>query len=145
MRYAYLLAALALAACNRSNAARPPAGTPVRVANAERINAPISLVASGVVEPMQTVAVTTLVTGTLLDVAFREGDFVKAGQVLFHIDPRPLEAAVDQSRAALARDEAQLPRRRTTTRDIRRSPPRGTSRSRTPISTTPPRSPRPRA
>ena len=108
MRYTDLLAALTLAACSRSNAARPPAGTPVRVATAERINAPISIGASGVVEPMQTVAVTTLVTGTLLDVAFHEGDFVKAGQVLFHIDPRPLEAAVDQGRATLARDEAQL-------------------------------------
>jgi multidrug efflux system membrane fusion protein len=44
----------------------------------------------------------------LLDVAFREGEFVTAGQILFHIDPRPLEAAVDQARANLARDDAQL-------------------------------------
>jgi multidrug efflux system membrane fusion protein len=108
MRHRNLLAALALAACAKSNAARPPATTPVRVAKAVRINAPISLAASGVVEPLQTVAVTTLVTGPLLDVAFREGDFVKAGDVLFHIDPRPLEADVDQARATLARDEAQL-------------------------------------
>ena len=108
MKFTSLLAAALLAACNRSNAARPPASTPVRVASAARINAPISLAASGVVEPMQTVAVTTLVTGALLDVAFHEGEFVQAGQVLFHIDPRPLEAAVDQSRATLARDEAQL-------------------------------------
>jgi len=108
MRYLHCLAAIALAACTRSNAARPPATTPVRVAKATRINAPISLAASGVVEPMQTVAVTTLVTGALLDVAFHEGDFVKAGDLLFHVDPRPLEAEVDQSRATLARDEAQL-------------------------------------
>ena len=108
MRYMHCLAAIALAACTRSNAARPPAATPVRVAKATRINAPISLAASGVVEPMQTVAITTLVTGALLDVAFREGDFVKAGDLLFHIDPRPLEAEVDQTRATLARDEAQL-------------------------------------
>jgi multidrug efflux system membrane fusion protein len=108
MRYVHFLAAIAVAACNKSNAARPPAATPVRVAIAGRINAPISLAASGVVEPMQTVAVTTLATGALLDVAFREGDFVKAGDLLFHIDPRPLEAEVDQTRATLARDEAQL-------------------------------------
>jgi len=111
MKYPYptpVLAAVALVACSRSNAARPPASTPVRVATASRINAPVSLAASGVVEPVQTVAVTTLVTGALLDVAFHEGDFVQAGQVLFHIDPRPLEAAVDQARATLARDEAQL-------------------------------------
>ena len=111
MKRPYLLAglaALSAAACTKSNAARPPASTPVRVAKAVRINAPISLAASGVVEPMQTVAVTTLVTGVLFDVAFHEGDFVKTGDVLFHIDPRPLEAEVDQARANLARDEAQL-------------------------------------
>jgi len=108
MKYVSVLAAAALVACRKSNAARPPALTPVRVTSAQRINAPISITASGVVEPMQTVAVTTLVTGTLMDVAFHEGDFVKAGQVLFHIDPRPIEAEVDQARATLARDEAQL-------------------------------------
>ena len=111
MKHAYLLAVLAglsTAACAKSNAGRPPASTPVRVAKAARINAPISLAASGVVEPMQTVAVTSLVSGVLFDVAFREGDFVKAGDVLFHIDPRPLEAEADQARATLARDEAQL-------------------------------------
>ncbi len=111
MKHAYLfaaLAALSAAACTKSNAARPPASTPVRVAKAVRINAPISLTASGVVEPMQTVAVTSLVTGVLFDVAFHEGDFVKTGDVLFHIDPRPLEAEVDQARANLAKDEAQL-------------------------------------
>jgi len=102
------LTALSAAACTKSNAARPPSSTPVRVAKAVRINAPISLAASGVVEPMQTVAVTTLVTGVLFDVAFHEGDFVKAGDVLFHIDPRPLEAEADQTRANLAKDEAQL-------------------------------------
>jgi multidrug efflux system membrane fusion protein len=108
MKPTLLVAAVALAACAKSNAARPPAGTPVRVAAATRINAPISISASGVVEPMQTVAVTTLVTGTLVDVSFREGDFVTAGQVMFHIDPRPLEAAVDQASATLVRDAAQL-------------------------------------
>lgn len=56
---------------------------------------------------MQTVSVTAQVSGTLRDVLFREGDFVRAGQVLFQIDPRTLQAAVDQSRAALNRDRAQ--------------------------------------
>ena len=108
MKYTHFVAVITVAACTKSNAARPPASTPVRVAPATRINAPIFISASGVVEPMQTVAVTTLVTGTLLDVTFREGDFVTAGQILFHIDPRPLEAAVDQASATLGRDDAQL-------------------------------------
>ena len=79
----------------------------MRVASAAKIDAPVNIMASGVVEPMQSVAVTTQVSGTLMDVMFKEGDFVEKGQVLFHIDPRPLQAALDQVRATLARDEAQ--------------------------------------
>jgi multidrug efflux system membrane fusion protein len=71
------------------------------------MDAPVTLSASGVVEPMQTVAVTTQVTGRLQDVLFREGEYVDAGRVLFRIDPRPLQAAVDQARATLGRDQAQ--------------------------------------
>jgi len=98
---------LALAACHSGTPARKPAATPVRVATVARIDAPVTLTASGVVEPMQTVAVTAQTSGTLLDVLFQEGETVQAGQVLFHIDPRPLQASLDQARATLARDEAQ--------------------------------------
>src|SRR5262249_22984299 len=103
-----LLAALMIAgACGKEQPKKGQPATPVRVATATKIDAPVTITASGVVEPMQTVAVTAQVTGTLLDVVFKEGDVVQKGQVLFHIDPRPLEAAVDQARATLARDEAQ--------------------------------------
>jgi multidrug efflux system membrane fusion protein len=102
------LAALGLtAACHSDQTAKKPPSTPVRVAAATRIDAPVTLSASGVVEPMQTVAVTTQVTGTLLEVLFQEGETVQAGQVLFRIDPRPLQASLDQARATLARDQAQ--------------------------------------
>lgn len=108
-RYDTILAlagAAALAACSKSQPKKGPPPTPVRVAPVARIDAPINVLASGVVEPMQTVSVTAQVSGSLLDVAFKEGQVVQKGQVLFHIDPRPLQAAVDQARAALARDEA---------------------------------------
>lgn len=95
------------AGCRRERPARGPTTTPVRIASATRIDAPVTILASGVVEPIQTVAVTAQVSGTLLSVAFREGDVVQKGQVLFRIDPRPLQAIVDQARATLARDEAQ--------------------------------------
>jgi multidrug efflux system membrane fusion protein len=94
-------------ACRSNNTPKKPPATPVRIASVSRIDAPVNLAASGVVEPMQTVAVTTQVTGTLVDVLFREGENVTAGQVLFRIDPRPLQAARDQARATLARDGAQ--------------------------------------
>ncbi len=46
-------------------------------------------------------------TGVLTRVAFREGDEVEVGQVLFQIDPRPFQAALEQAQAMLARDQAQ--------------------------------------
>jgi multidrug efflux system membrane fusion protein len=77
------------------------------VARAERRPVPFEIPANGAVEPLQTVAVQSQVTGVLLQVAFREGDEVAAGQVLFQIDPRPFQAALEQARALLARDLAQ--------------------------------------
>jgi multidrug efflux system membrane fusion protein len=94
-------------ACNRGAPARKQPPIPVRVAPVSRIDAPLVLVASGVVEPMQTVAVTAQVSATLMDVLFKEGDYVEKGQLLFRLDPRQLAAAADQARANLARDEAQ--------------------------------------
>jgi multidrug efflux system membrane fusion protein len=60
----------------------------------------------GTVVPLATVQVTALVTGQLLSTGFAEGDIVKAGQVIFQIDPKPFAAALAQARATLARDEA---------------------------------------
>ena len=78
----------------------------MRVTPAKRIDAPVTVSASGVVEPMQTVAVTPQVSGTLLDVLFKEGDFVQKGQRIFRIDTRPLQAIVDQAQATLTKDMA---------------------------------------
>src|SRR5262245_28663934 len=80
---------------------------PVRVAEATQIAAPLTIAANGVVEPMQTVSVQAQVGGTLTEVGFREGDEVRAGQILFRLDPRPFEAALRQAEGALARDEVQ--------------------------------------
>jgi membrane fusion protein, multidrug efflux system len=85
--------------------AAPP--VPVTVATAERRNMPFELAATGTVEPLQSVAVQAQVSGILQRVAFKEGDEVKQGQVLFQLDPRPYRAALDQALAALARDRAQ--------------------------------------
>lgn len=103
----WLGTAAIVAACHNAPAKRGQPATPVRVAPASRIDAPVMISASGVVEPVQTVAVTAQVSGSLQQVLFKEGDFVQKGQVLFHIDPRPLAAALDQATATLRRDEAQ--------------------------------------
>ncbi len=80
----------------------------VRVISPKRQPMPVLIEAVGTVESEHSVAVRPQVSGTLTAVRFKEGDYVKQGQVLFQIDPRPMQAAVAQSTAAVRRDEAQL-------------------------------------
>jgi membrane fusion protein, multidrug efflux system len=104
---AVLLPVLA-AGCSRAKAgphAMPP--VPVVVSTAVQRSAPEVVSANGSVEPLQTVSVESQVGGILERVEFHEGDEVKAGQVLFRIDPRPYQAAAAQAEAALARDSVQ--------------------------------------
>jgi multidrug efflux system membrane fusion protein len=68
---------------------------------------PLELNVIGSAEAFSTVAVRAQITGALTSVNFREGDEVKKGQVLFTLDRRPLEAALEQARANLQRDTAQ--------------------------------------
>ncbi|MGH7619481.1 MAG: efflux RND transporter periplasmic adaptor subunit [Gemmatimonadaceae bacterium] len=105
-RFAVLTLAAAIA-CGNSATPKAPPPTPVRVAPVTRIDAPLTFVATGVVQPMQTVSVTAQVTGMLMDVLFKEGDYVDKGQLLLRLDPRQLTAASDQARANLSRDDAQ--------------------------------------
>lgn len=69
---------------------------------------PVVIDAVGTVESEHSVQVKPQVGGILDSVMFREGDQVKAGQVLFQIDPRTYKAQYEQALAALARDKAQL-------------------------------------
>src|SRR5688572_21518646 len=68
---------------------------------------PVQIGVIGSAEPVTTVSIRSQTTGQLTSVNFTEGDEVSKGQLLFSIDRRPLEAAVEQARANLARDEAQ--------------------------------------
>ena len=101
-----LVIAAAIAACSGRSDRRSPR-VPVVVAQVERRSVPYEVEATGTVEPVQSARVTSQVVGLITRVSFREGDEVRAGQVLFHIDPRPFAAAVDRAAAALARDRAQ--------------------------------------
>jgi multidrug efflux system membrane fusion protein len=97
---------LSLAACSKPSApAKPPVA--ITVALSEVGVAPYIVAANGVVEPLQSVAIQSQVGGVLTRVHFREGDEVRAGQVLFSIDARPYDAALKQAQALLARDIAQ--------------------------------------
>jgi multidrug efflux system membrane fusion protein len=101
-----VLVSLSLGGCAEKESPPPPP-VPVTVATAERRTVPFELPATGTVEPLQTVAVQAQVSGQLKRVAFKEGDEVRQGQVLFELDPRPYRAALDQAMAALERDRAQ--------------------------------------
>jgi multidrug efflux system membrane fusion protein len=69
---------------------------------------PVVVEAVGTVEAEHSVQVRAQVNGVLEKVYFREGDRVKAGQLLFLIDPRTYDAQYKQALAQLARDKAQL-------------------------------------
>lgn len=79
---------------------------PVVVATVQQRDVPIDLEAIGNVEAANTIAVRSQVTGTVVDTHFKDGDPVKAGQVLFTIDTRPYLAALQQAEATKTRDEA---------------------------------------
>ena len=123
-RLSSLLAPAALAvslgtlACSGSEAVQstPPAGgrggapnaaVPVNTAVVAEKAMPLELNVIGSAEAFSTVAVRAQITGALTSVTFREGDDVKKGQVLFSLDRRPLEAALEQAQANLQRDTAQ--------------------------------------
>lgn len=81
---------------------------PVVVATAVQKAVPVQIRAVGNVEPYATVSIKSQVTGVLQKAHFKEGQDVKSGQLLFTVDPRPLDAALKQAEAALARDSAQV-------------------------------------
>lgn len=81
---------------------------PVVVTQVEQKDLPIYLEGLGSVTPIQSVLVKTQVDGRLDQVFFKEGQFVKKGEKIAQIDPRPFSIALSQAQATLARDQAQL-------------------------------------
>jgi membrane fusion protein, multidrug efflux system len=114
-----LAGAVAAAACSGGEAApsTPPAGggrggqnaqaVPVTTAPVVQKSVPLAVQGIGTVIAASTVTVRAQVTGELTAVHFIEGDEVTEGQVIVEIDKRPLEAALQQTQAALDRDVAQ--------------------------------------
>ncbi len=81
---------------------------PVVVTTVTKKDVPIELTVVGNVEAYATINVIPQVGGQLTDVYFQEGDYVTKGQKLFTMDPRPLQATLQQNEANLARDKALL-------------------------------------
>ncbi len=102
-----LLFAAALAGCGAKTAAPPPVPT-VTVATPLRMNVVDWDDYVGQFVAVDSVDIRPRVTGYLVGVAFRDGDYVAKGQRLFTIDPRPYQAALDQAKGLEARAEATL-------------------------------------
>ena len=94
----------------RSN--KPTAAVPkpleVEVTQVAQTNVPIYKEWIGTTEGMVNADIKAQVTGYLLRQNYKEGSFVKKGQLLFEIDPRPFQAAVDQAKGQVAQFEGQL-------------------------------------
>ena len=83
-------------------------GVPVSMTSVAQKDVPLEIDVIGNVEAYSTVSLRAQITGPLQKVHFKEGDFVKKGQLLFTIDPKPFEATLREAEANLARTEAQL-------------------------------------
>jgi multidrug efflux system membrane fusion protein len=102
------LAAVLLAGCSRDRPAHAPAPAPVTVIKAATRDMPILVAAPGSVEAINSVAVKSLVDGQLMEALVKDGADVAKDQLLFRIDPRPAQAALQQVVSTQAKDQATL-------------------------------------
>jgi multidrug efflux system membrane fusion protein len=106
------LAAWLIASHEQKASAAPEAGqgrqdaVPVFAAQAKAEDVPIILRGLGSVQAYNTVSVKSRVDGNIVQVAYKEGQFVHAGDLLIQLDPRPFQAALDQAVANQAKDQA---------------------------------------
>jgi multidrug efflux system membrane fusion protein len=91
-----------------AKASAPPPAVPVGVATVKQGNFNVYITGLGSVEAFNTVSLKTRIDGQIMEVKFREGQDVKAGDMLIVVDPRPYQVALDQAKANLAKDQAQL-------------------------------------
>jgi membrane fusion protein, multidrug efflux system len=105
------------AAIAAKKGAMRPRNIPIVAATAHQGDMPVYLQGLGTVTAFNTVTVKTRIDGQLVNVHFKEGQFVNQGDVLAEIDPRPYQVALDQANGALAQAEGNLARDQATLRD----------------------------
>jgi RND family efflux transporter MFP subunit len=113
-RFSRVWALLALPAfcvflgCQSQNAASPPPAADVEVASVVQQDVPIYGEWVATLDGYVNAQIQPQVSGYLIKQSYKEGSFVRKGQVLFEIDPRPFQAVLDQAKAQLAQAQAQL-------------------------------------
>ena len=100
-------ATILLASCGSKPNVVGPEAVPVNVTAVVQKDVPVQLRAIGNVEAYSTVTVKSQVDGELAQINFKEGQEVKEGDLLFVIDPRPFQAALQQAEANLAKNRAE--------------------------------------
>ena len=104
-----LLAAMFMAGCGRKPPPQGFGGTPeVTVETFQAKPMPVTTELPGRIDPVRVAQVRARVDGIVLHQEFRQGSNVKAGEVLYRIDPAPYQAALDSAKASVAQAEANL-------------------------------------
>jgi multidrug efflux pump subunit AcrA (membrane-fusion protein) len=122
---ASILAALDWA-CSNGKAAPPPPPATVVVVDVVKQDVPLRTEWVTTLDGYVNARIRPQVTGYLVKQNYVEGSYVKKGEVLFEIDPRPFQAALDQARGQVAQAEAQL---RRAARDVERDIPLAEARA----------------
>jgi membrane fusion protein, multidrug efflux system len=102
----FCLAAISIPGCRKEKPA-PPRTQEVEVVQVIQKDVPIIHEWVATADGLVNATIRAQVTGYLIKQVYREGDFVRKGQLLFEIDPRQFKAALDQAKGELARQEAQ--------------------------------------
>jgi membrane fusion protein (multidrug efflux system) len=103
-----VLAGLLVFARSNKPAQAAPRPLEVAVVSVQPTNVPIYSEWIGTTDGMVNAEIKAQVTGYLLRQDYKEGSFVKRGQLLFEIDPRPFQAALDQANGQVAQSQGQL-------------------------------------
>jgi RND family efflux transporter MFP subunit len=102
-----VLASSVLWGCQSQKAAGPPPPAEVEVARVVQKDVPIYGEWVATLDGYVNAQIQPQVTGYIVDQTYKEGSFVRKGQILFQIDPRPFQALLDQAKAQLAQAQAQ--------------------------------------
>lgn len=97
-----------LTACSPENQKMGEHPLPVEIGESTQADVPIFIESIGNVYSLQTVLIRPQVGGLITEIHVKQGDDVEKDQLLYTIDPRPYQAALDQAKANLIKDEATL-------------------------------------
>jgi RND family efflux transporter MFP subunit len=122
----FAVLALAMTGCGRTQAAAPPPPPEVRVAPVIQQDVPVYSEWVATLDGYVNAQVRPQVSGYIIKQTYKEGSLVHKGEVLFEIDPRPFQAALDRAKGDLAQAQAQLGK---STLDVERDTPLAEARA----------------